>query len=297
MSLDAYVAVVAALGTAGLILVVAGLRGTTAPPGPPSAVVERLRRLWSGTGHTPAERRRHQALLVGALVAAVVGYAVTSVPAVALLAALAVPGLPWLWNVGRREQQAILRVEALGHWTRRLKDQLSTGTGLVSAIVATAVTAPAPIAEPVRTLAARLQTGAPPQRALRRFAAELDDPVAEQVVAVLLLHLHDRGERLGEVLSAIATDTAKQVSMRRDVHAKRTQPRNTVRFMTVFSVLVVAIVARGELMSAYTTPRGQLVLMLLIGAFVAVLVWVRAMSQPPPRRRFLTSSQDLWGGV
>ena len=296
MSLDAYIAVVAALGTAGIILLIAGLRGTTAPPGPPSAVAERLRRLWLGSGHTTAERRRHQALLVAALVAAVVAYAVTSTPAVALIAGAAVPGLPWLWNVGRREQQAILRVEALGNWTRRLKDQLSTGTGLVSAIVATAVTAPAPIAEPVRTLAARLQTGASPQRSLRRFAAQLDDPVAEQVVAALLLHLHDRGERLGEVLSAIATDTAKQVSMRREVHAKRTQPRNTVRFMTVFSVLVMAILARGELMAAYTTPRGQLVLILLVSAFVAVLVWVRAMSQPPPRQRFLTSSQDLIGG-
>lgn len=296
MSIDAYVAVIAAIGTAGVALLIAGLRGTTAPPGPPSPVAERLRRLWVGSGHTTAERRRHQALLIAALAAAVVGYALTSTPAVALLAGGAVPMVPWLWNVGRREQQAILRVEALGNWTRRLKDQLSTGTGLVSAIVATATNPPAPIAEPVRILAARLRTGASPQRSLRRFAAELDDPVAEQVVAALLLHLHDRGERLGEVLSAIATDTAKQVSMRREVYAKRTQPRNTVRFMTVFSLVVLAILARGDLMAAYTTPRGQLVLILLISAFVAVLVWVRAMSQPPPKQRFLTTSQDLSGG-
>lgn len=296
MNLDAYVAVLAAVAVAGVILVVAGLRGTTAPPGPPSPVVERLRRLWAGNGHTTAQRRTHQALLVGATVTAAVTYAVTTTPAVALLAGAAVPAVPWLWHVGRREQQAIVRVEALGSWTRRLKDQLSTGAGLVSAIVATAHTAPPPIAEPVRTLAARLQTGASPQRALHRFATELDDPVAEQVVAALLLHLHDRGERLGDVLSAIATDTAKQVSMRREVYAKRTQPRNTVRFMTVFSLVVVVILARGDLMSAYATPRGQLVLLLLVAAFVAVLTWVRAMSQPPSTHRFLTTSRDLTGG-
>ena len=296
MSVDAYVAVIAALATAGVVLLIAGLRGTTSPAGPPSPLMEKLRRLWAGPGHSSTERRRHRLLLLGSLAAAVIGYAMSRTPAVALLAAGAVPMVPWLWNVGRREQQAIIRVEALGNWTRRLKDQLSTGTGLVSAIVATATSPPAPIAEPVRTLAARLRSGTSPQRSLRRFAAELDDPVAEQVVAVLLLHLHDRGERLGEVLSAIATDTAKQVSMRREVYAKRTQPRNTVRFMTVFSLVVFAILPRGELMAAYTTPQGQLVLLLLVGAFVAVLVWVRSMSQPPPRQRFLTTSQDLTGG-
>lgn len=297
MNLDAYVAVLAALAATGMILVVAGLRGTTAPPGPPSLAVAKLRRLWTGSGHTRSERRTHQALLIGALVAAGIGYALTATPAVAVLAGAAVPAVPWLWSVGRREQQAIVRVEALGNWTRRLKDQLSTGAGLVSAIVASARAAPSVIAEPVHTLAARLQTGASPPRVLRQFAAELADPAAEQVVAALLLHLHDRGERLGEVLTAIATDISKQVSMRREVYAKRTQPRNTVRFMTVFSLVVVAVLARGDLMGAYRTPHGQLVLLLLVAAFVGVLAWVRAMSQPPETSRFLTTSRDLVGGA
>src|SRR5690606_37646213 len=175
----------------------------------------------------------------------------------------------------------------LADWTRRLKDQLSTGSGLISAIVQTVGTAPDPIAEPVRALAVRLQTGADPKQALYRFAAELDDPIAEHVVAALLLHLTDRGEHLAEVLGAIASDASKQVSMRREVHAKRTQPRTTVRFMTVFGLVVVALLARCELMQAYTTPRGQVVLLVLAGAFVATLVWVRSLSKPPAQPRFL----------
>jgi Flp pilus assembly protein TadB len=286
MILDAYVAVLAAAFVGGLLLVGAGLAGTTAEM-PPSRVAGRVQKAWQGLGRTSTERRVRQGLVIGAVVATVLVYIVTGVPAVALLAGAAVPGVPWLWSVGKREERAIHRAEALGDWTRRLKDQLSTGAGLVSAIVRTADTAPTAVAEEVRTLAARLQAGADPKRALYRFAAELDDPISEQVVAALLLHLTDRGEHLTEVLAAIATDTAKQVSARREVHAKRTQPRITVRFMTVFGLVVVAILSRGDLLDAYTTPHGQLVLLALTSAFVATLVWVRSLSRPPAQPRFL----------
>lgn len=290
--LDAYVAVLAALAVGGVVLVVAGLRGTTASrPGPEAPAVGALRSWWRGTGQSQAERRTRQVLLVGAAVAAVAGYLLTRVPAVGLLAAVAVPGVPWLWRVGKREERAITRAEALGDWTRRLKDQLSTGAGLTSAIVGTAEAAPTAIVGEVHTLAARLQAGTEPRQALYRFAAELGDPIAEQVVAALLLHLADRGQHLGEVLAAIASDTAKQVSMRREVHAKRTQPRLTVRFMTVFGLVVIAVLARGDLLAAYTTPQGQLVLVVLAGGFAATLVWVRSLSRPPTPPRFLRSPE------
>lgn len=288
MILDAYVALLAALATAGVILIVAGLRGTTEERGYSADRFGLVRRWWRGHGRTAAERATHQAMLVGGVAVGIAGYVMTGVPAVGIVAGLAVPGLPWLWGVGKREEKAIDRAEALGNWTRRLKDELSAGTGLASAIVSTAGTAPTPIADEVRALAARLQAGANPQRSLLRFASDLDDVIADQVVVVLLLHMSDRGQHLGEVLSAIAADTAKQVAMRREVHAKRTQPRNTVRFMAVFGVLVVLLVARGDLMAAYETPRGQLILVVLSGAFFATVAWVRSMSQPPPQQRFLT---------
>jgi Flp pilus assembly protein TadB len=294
MILDAYVAVLAALAVGGVFLVVAGVRGTSEPPRRfESSSANRLRRWWRGTGITPAERRTRQALLVAAGVMTVLVYLITGIPAVALLAGVAVPGVPWLWSVGKREERAIARAEALGDWTRRLKDQLSTGTGLTSAIVGSADVAPPIIAEQVYMLTARLQAGTDPRRALYQFAADLDDPIAEQVVAALLLHLADRGEHLAEVLGAIASDTGKQVSMRREVHAKRTQPRTTVRFMTVFGLIVAGILGRGELLAAYTTPVGQLVLLGLAGAFIATMVWVRALSRPPAQPRFLRAPEGV----
>ncbi|HLV57800.1 MAG TPA: type II secretion system F family protein [Natronosporangium sp.] len=275
-------AAVAALATGGLLLVVAGLRGAPAgsPGGGPSG---RGRRWWSGRVR-PTGRRVRTALAVGAGLAA---YALTGVPGVGLLAAAAVPGLPWLWQVGHAEQVAIARMEALTDWIRRLRDQLATGSGLVSAVVATAAAAPAPVADAVRGLAVRLRAGTDPAGALRAFAADLADPVADQVVAALLLHLRDRGQHLQEVLSAVAADAATQVALRREIHARRTQARATVRFMTVFGAVVVLVLARTDLLAVYTTPAGQVVLVALSAAFVGTLAWVRAMSRPAPQPRFL----------
>jgi hypothetical protein len=42
-----------------------------------------------------------------------------------------------------------------------------------------------------------------------------------------------------------------------------------------------------EYIRPYGTPGGQLVMAVLGAAFVALLVWVRAMSQPPTPTRFL----------
>src|SRR5690606_22664073 len=177
----------------------------TAQAGGPRAgpAAPRGRRGAGGRG-ARGERTARQALLVGGAVVGVLGYAISGVPAIGLLTGLAVPGIPWLWGVGKREERAIARAEALGDWTRRLKDELAAGTGLTSAIVATADTAPTVIAGEVRALAARLQAGANPQRALYQFAADLDDAVAEREVVDLVLRLGDRGQQRTDRLSETA---------------------------------------------------------------------------------------------
>ena len=123
---------------------------------------------------------------------------------VGLLVAVAVPGTPWLFGVGKAEQRAIARIEAVGEWTRRLKDVSGTGQGLQQAIIGTIGSVPPGVEDEVRLLAARLQAGWMARSALLAFADEIADPVCDQVVAALILHLSDRGERLGDVLGSIA---------------------------------------------------------------------------------------------
>ncbi|WP_433389153.1 type II secretion system F family protein [Micromonospora sp. KLBMP9576] len=274
---------------AGLLLVVVAVVGTRRPPGRPG-VGRSPAHLWNGRGATPREQRTHRAMLGGALVAGALAFLVTGLPVVGLLVAVAVPGTPWLFSVGKAEQRAIARIEAVGEWTRRLKDVSATGQGLQQTIVGTVGTAPDEIQEEVRLLAARLQAGWLARTALLAFADEIGDPVCDQVVAALILHVTDRGERLGDVLGSIAQAAAAEVATRREIEAKRTQPRFAVRFLTGMTLATVAYgLLNTEYVRPYGTPFGQLVMAALGAAFVGLLAWVRSMSQPRRPARFLPS--------
>ena len=288
ISLIAALAGAAVVG--GLILAGVAIFGRPGPARPDSPLTVRLRRLWNGSDPSAAGRRRHHALVIVAVAGGALAWLLTGLPVAGVLVGVAIPGAPWLFTVGRAEQRSIARVEALGEWTRRLKDVSNVGQGLQQAIVSTAATAPEMINEEVRTLAARLRAGENPRDALLLFADEMADPVADQVVAALILHLTDRGERLSDVLASIAAGAAADVATRREVEAKRTQPRFAVRFLTGVTLLVlVAGLLNPTYMRPYGTPLGQAVMVVLGSIFVALLVWVRSMSLPPPVPRFLNA--------
>jgi len=276
---------------AGLVLVVVALVGTRRPAGPAPGAQPGVRRFWTGPGSGRREQRRQRVLLGAAVVVGALAFLLTGLLVVGLLVALAVPGVPWLFAVGRAEQRAIARIEAVGEWTRRLKDISGTGQGLQQAIVGTIATAPEEIQDEVRTLAARLQAGWLAKSALLAFADEIGDPVCDQVVAALILHLTDRGERLGDVLGSIASAASAEVATRREIEAKRTQPRFAVRFLTGMTLAALAYgLINTEYIQPYRTPFGQLVMAVLGAAFIGLLVWVRSMSQPPRPARFLPAA-------
>jgi Flp pilus assembly protein TadB len=280
-------------GAAALIY---GMVGTTKPPGPPSAGNLFANRLWDGPGRTAAARRTYRLTLVAGLGAGVLAAVVTHLPIAGILVALAVPGTPWLWQVGRAETDRIDQIEAIGEWARRLKDISAVGTGLQQAIVASSATAPHAIADDVRDLAIRLQAGLDAREALMLFADQIGDPISDQVVAALILHLSDRGERLGEVLLSIATAAASEVATRREVDAKRTQSRFGVRFLTITTLLALTYgILRPSYMKPYASPLGQFIMGLLALLFVGILLWVRKMSQPEKSPRFLDTPGQRMG--
>lgn len=255
---------------------------------PPARLIALAGRIWRGHGRTPAEQRRHRFMLGSGIVAGAAGWLFTGLPVLGLIIAVAVPGIPWLLAAGSAERRAIARVEAVGEWTRRLRDVAGTGAGLQAAVVSAATTAPPTIAEEARILAARLQAGWNGREALLAFTEDINDPVCDQIVAALLLHLKDRGDKLGAVLSSIAEASAKEVSMRKEADAERASARFSIRFMTGFSVLAIVIASfSGDYMDPYRSGTGQVVMLLLVSAFVGLLAWVRAMSRPATVPRLL----------
>lgn len=281
----------AAQWLAATAVMAVSLAGTTRAVGPPSGAGLAVRRLLTGTGRSAKERRTHQATLILAVAVGVLAWLFTGLPIVGVLVLLAIPSAPWLFNVGKAEHDAIERIEAVGEWARRLKDVSIIGMGLQQAIVASAGTAPAGIVDEVRDLAVRLQAGVDARLALAMFADDISDAVCDQIVAALTLHLSDRGDRLGEVLTSIAGAAASEVATRREVDAKCTQSRFAVRFLTIATVLTLAYGAiRPSYMHPYASPRGQLIMAVLGGAFVGILLWVRSMSKPEMSPRFLNAA-------
>jgi Flp pilus assembly protein TadB len=286
-------ALTGAVFVAGLVVGVQAFRPPADPAGPPPWLVSVGRRIWRGGGRTLAEQRRYRIFAVAAILAGALTWLISGLPVLGLVAAAIVPGVPWLLAGGRAERRAIARVEAIGEWTRRLRDVAGAGAGLQSAIISAAATAPPAIDDQARLLAARLQAGWYGQDALRAFADDMDDSVCDQIVAALLLHLRDRGEKLGAVLTAISEAASKEVRMRKEADAERASARFSIRFMVGLSVGVVIVAAlSGDYMAPYGTPIGQLLMALLVLAFIGLLLWVRAMTRASRAPRLLQSSRQ-----
>ena len=237
---------------------------------------------------TITPRRRIQALLGIGL--GVVGWLVTGWGLALLIGPVAVIGLPMLLSAPPSATQ-IVRLEAMEEWTRSLAGVLTVGVGLEQALVATARSTPAPIAAEVRRLVARLRARWDTETALRAFADELNDSTGDLIAANLILGARRRGAGLASVLEGLAESVASDVRARRQVEADRAKPRATARWVTLISVGVLLVLAvSGSYVEPYGSPLGQVLLVGLLSAYVATLVWMRRMANGRELPRFLGAS-------
>lgn len=261
----------------GLLGVVIGLRPTAVPPREPTA------------GRRRALNRRTRILLLAAGALGLVGWLITGWILALVVAPVAVIGLPVLLSAPPAATQ-IARLEAMEEWTRSLSGVLTVGIGLEQALVATLRSTPAPIADEVNRLVTRLRARWDTEKALRAFADELDDATGDLIAANLILGARRRGAGLASVLEGLAESVGADVRARRQVQADRAKPRATARWVTLISASVLVVLAlSGTYVEPYRTPVGQVLLVLLLSAYVAALVWMRRMAAGKPLPRFLAT--------
>ena len=98
-----------------------------------------------------------------------------------------------------------------------------------------------------------------------------------------------RGAGLASVLEGLAESVAADVRARRQVEADRAKPRATARWVTLISVSVLVILAvSGTYVEPYRSPLGQVILVALLAAYVATLVWMKRMAIGRAMPRFLS---------
>ncbi len=283
-------ALAGALVVAGIIGVGIGLRPTpdsSSPRKAPRSLIK-VRNV----------SRRTRTLLVAGLGAGLIAWLATGWILAVLLMPIAAVGLPVLLSAPP-EATRIVRLEAMEEWTacrgpepRALAGVLTVGVGLEQALVATLRSTPAPIAGEVTRLVSRLRARWTTAEALRAFADELDDSTGDLVAANLILGARRRGAGLANVLEGLAESVAADVRARRQVEADRAKPRSTARWVTLISASALVLLAvSGSYVEPYRSPLGQVILVVLLAAYVATLVWMRQMAVGRPLPRFLDARQ------
>jgi tight adherence protein B len=282
-------AAVAVLG--GLLLIGIGAQRRSRPPAPTTTTMTNRR--WSAAARRGTSRRT-RLLLVGGLVAGALVWLITGWVVAVLVAPAFALLLPTVL-VTSDNSAGIARLEAMEEWTRSLAGVLTVGVGLEAALIATLRSTPEPIRPEVTTLVSRLRARWNTEDALRAFAEDLDDLTGDQIASSLMLAARRRGSGLASVLEGLARTVADDVRTRRAVEADRAKPRSTARWVTLITLIALGLlVVNGSYVEPYSEPLGQIVLLLLLSAYLGCLVWMRNIAKPRKLPRFIGT--DLANG-
>ena len=225
--------------------------------------------------------------------AAAAGWALTGWPAAGVLAGGAAAVAPLLSGTRRRRDELNAKSEALASWAEMLRDTITAHAGLREAIALTARVAPAPIRKEVQLLAVRAERESL-TTALRRFAIEVADPVADLIVASLVIAAERQAQRLAELLTQIAGSAREQSAMRLRVETGRARTYASSRALVAitFGLAVILLVFSPTFMSPYDSATGQIVLM-AIGALFAGALWALVqLGRPVTPPRLLAGIED-----
>jgi len=206
--------------------------------------------------------------------------------------------VPSILTSGAHTDRRIARLEALAGFTRRLADLLASGAvgSLDQALRRAASGCPAPIQPEVAALVSRMgPQGLEP--ALRAFGADLADPAGDHVAMALILRARNGGRGLATVLQNLATDVDDQVRMRRQIKAERAKPMSSIRALVILTVLVWAASAvfLREYMAPYSSPDGQLALVVIVADFALAMAWLNRLTRPVVGARFLADITETTG--
>lgn len=219
-------------------------------------------------------------------------------PVLAVATGLLVFFAPALFGGGASEKRAIARLEGLAGWTESLRDTIAGAVGLEQAIPATAYAASPSISPQLIALADRLRVRTPLPTALQKFADDLDDPSADLIVAALMLNARLRGPGLRDVLTSLAHSAREELEMRRRVVSSRASTRRSVQIVVAISVTFVLGLSlfNRDYVEPYSSPLGQVVLLLVLGLFAAGFMWMRQLSVFELPSRFLFQSDTPAAG-
>lgn len=271
-----------ALFACGLFMFIRAVIGTVEPEGEPAPTPNGRASL--------ADRFDRIGLRVGcAAVAGVLLLVMTGWPVGTLLAGVAGFLAPSLLGGKAKREAGRARLDAIATWTEQLRDVMAAASGLEQAVINTASYAPPAIRPEVNRLAASLDAGTSMRAALRRFAAQLDDPAGDLVVAALILAAEGSPRQLGDLLSRLAATSREEVKMRLRIETGRARTRSSVKVVTAVTIAFSfgLVILNPDYVAAYRSITGQLVLCAVAGCFASAYWWLARSGRSTSSARFL----------
>ncbi|WP_435740095.1 type II secretion system F family protein [Clavibacter nebraskensis] len=246
-----------------------------APPPRPRSQRRATPPLWSR-----ATTKTKTSLLLGVLVG-LVSASQSGIVVLVVIVPIAFVGLPML--LGKQDTSERDLLSALEAWTRSLAATADTGTFTLREVIQLSRTAAPPVLRvTVDRLHNRMSGSWTNSDALRAFANELDSAWADEVVIYLIQAAEFNAGGLSTALEGLADNLATQVKQRRLIYNERDKPRRTLVTMTTITgaVLTGVILFSGTpQLAAYSTPLGQVILLVIIGVFALLLIWAKAQTR------------------
>jgi Flp pilus assembly protein TadB len=274
-----------AVAGGGLVLLLAAVRGRPRrPAGRPGSLASGLRAL--------AGPRGAAAVAAGLATALLTRWAAGAAGMTLLV-------LSWGTLGGAAgERRSITRLEALATWTESLRDTIAGAAGLEQAIPASLRAAAPSLREPLAALVERLHTRMPMAQALQRFAADLDEPGADLIIAALVINARLRGPGLRDLLGALSGSVREELDMRRKVNAERRSTRRSAQIVVGVSVGLALALAlfNPSYVRSYVSPVGQLVLAVVVALYAGGFVWMRRLATLEAPQRLLLAPPPAPGG-
>lgn len=270
-------AILGAIAAGGVFVAALGLRGTTAGSADTATGVPNRRRrsAWSVPSHVVVPGAAALAAL------AVTGWVVGALAAA--IAAIAFPAAARSRAERRRRRDV---TAAITVWVEMLRDAIVAGRGLGEALASTAPLAPLPVREATLALRARAARGPLPP-ALRSFAEEVDDQVADLLAAALSLASVREVRDLADLLGALATSARDRARLAETAEAGRAGIRTTARSITAVAgsaVLVFSLISP-DYLAPFGSPGGQVALAVTLGLFAAGAWGLHRLAEPPVPER------------
>jgi len=198
---------------------------------------------------------------------------------------IAVPALKSKQRL-RRDERGL--ADAIATWTEQLRDTLAGAHGLEQAIVATSNHAPAAISSAVRRLSAQIQYGKLSD-GLRRFADDVDHPIADFVSAALITATKYQARDLAQLLGHLAQCAREEGRMRTRIWVGRARTRSSVRIISsvVTGFVAMLVIFNRDYLSVYSSLEGQVMLSLIFIVFGVALIMLDQFSRISTPQRFI----------